>query len=41
MQRKTIKCIEGNITNLPYEDNTFDYIISIAVIHHLKTESER
>jgi ubiquinone/menaquinone biosynthesis C-methylase UbiE len=27
--------IEGEITDLPFEDKTFDYTICIAVIHHL------
>lgn len=33
--------IEGDIINPPYEDNTFDFIICIAVIHHLKHECDR
>ncbi len=30
--------ILANIKSLPYFDNTFDYIICIAVLHHLTTE---
>jgi ubiquinone/menaquinone biosynthesis C-methylase UbiE len=29
--------IEGDITDLPFEDRTFDYTICIAVIHHLSS----
>ena len=32
---------EGNILTLPYENNFFDSIICIAVIHHLKTRENR
>lgn len=30
----------ADIRNLPFNDSTFDYTISIAVIHHLETISE-
>ena len=40
-KERQLNVLESNILNLPFEDSTFDYIISIAVIHHLKTESER
>ncbi len=33
--------ILANIKSLPYFDNTFDYIICIAVLHHLTTEESR
>lgn len=31
----------GNILSIPFESNYFDNVISIAVIHHLKTKDER
>ena len=31
----------GNIISIPFESNYFDNVISIAVIHHLKTKDER
>ena len=33
--------IEGDITNIPIEDNSMDYTMSIAVIHHIKERSDR
>ena len=33
--------IVGNCINLPFESNTFDYAMSIAVIHHLSTSDRR
>ena len=33
--------IVGNCINLPFESNLFHYAMSIAVIHHLSTESRR
>lgn len=31
----------ADVSNIPYEDNSFDYIICIAVIHHLDSEEKR
>ena len=33
--------IVGNCINLPFETNSFNYAMSIAVIHHLSTETRR
>ena len=33
--------IVGNCINLPFKSNSFNYAMSIAVIHHLSTESRR
>ena len=32
---------EGSILEIPYPDNEFDFIMCIAVIHHLKNKTER
>ena len=31
----------GNIIDIPFEDNSFDNVICIAVLHHLDKESDR
>jgi len=38
---KNLNIIEGNILDIPFEDNSFDYTICIAVIHHLSTVEKR
>jgi len=38
---RKLDVIEGDMRELPYADNTFDFVISIAVIHHLQHEGER
>jgi ubiquinone/menaquinone biosynthesis C-methylase UbiE len=38
---KSLNVQEADIRILPYNDNTFDYVISIAVIHHLSNENDR
>ena len=40
-QQKNLNVILGDILNIPYKDNLFDYTISIAVIHHLSTAEKR
>ena len=40
-QTKNLNVIYGDILNIPYQDNIFDYTICIAVIHHLSTEEKR
>lgn len=40
-RNKKLDVEEADIRNLPYNDNSFDYVISIAVIHHLSKESDR
>uniref|UniRef100_A0A6C0DAI0 Methyltransferase type 11 domain-containing protein n=1 Tax=viral metagenome TaxID=1070528 RepID=A0A6C0DAI0_9ZZZZ len=38
---KGLNVTEGNITNLLFEDNKFDYIICIATYHHLDNDIDR
>ncbi len=40
-QEKNINAIVGDILNIPFQENTFDYTICIAVIHHLSTNEKR
>ena len=40
-QTKNLNVITGDILNIPYQDNVFDYTICIAVIHHLSTVEKR
>ena len=39
--QKNLNVISGDILNITFKDNTFDYTICIAVIHHLSTEEKR
>jgi len=41
VKKKGGKVILGNMTELPFEDNTFDYIICVAVYHHLNNNNDR
>jgi ubiquinone/menaquinone biosynthesis C-methylase UbiE len=38
---KGAECLVANNLYLPYKDNSIDYLLSIAVIHHLSTEERR
>ena len=38
---KGLKCELGDMCSLPYDDNSFDAIISIASFHHLSTQERR
>lgn len=40
-RNKNLDVEEADIRHLPFPDNSFDYVISIAVIHHLSKESDR
>lgn len=38
---KNLDVVLGDATNIPFRDNMFDCVLSIAVIHHLVTNSRR
>lgn len=38
---KNLQVISGDILNIPFKDNMFDFTICIAVIHHLSTNEKR
>ena len=38
---KGLNVIVGDILNIPYDNNSFNYTMSIAVIHHLSTNEKR
>lgn len=38
---KKLNVIYGDTLNIPFETDTFDYTLSIAVIHHLSTDEKR
>lgn len=40
-KEKLLNVKYADVRNIPFENNTFDYVISIAVIHHLSIESDR
>jgi len=40
-QQKCLNVLQSDITNLPFNDNTFDNIICIAVFHHLSNIERR
>jgi len=39
--KKNLNVVLGNILNIPYKNNTFNYTICIAVIHHLSNIDKR
>lgn len=39
--KRGIKVTHADMTNLPFDDNQFDYCICIAAIHHLSTSERR
>jgi SAM-dependent methyltransferase len=40
-KNKNLDVIEGNMTNLPFDDNTFDGLLSVASYHHLTNDIDR
>lgn len=41
VSKKGIPCVKCNAIDLPFEENTFDYVFSVAVIHHLSSDARR
>lgn len=40
-QQKKLDVIKGDILKIPFDDNLFDNVICIAVIHHLQEKTDR
>jgi ubiquinone/menaquinone biosynthesis C-methylase UbiE len=40
-KKKNLNVIQGDMLNLPYNNDEFDFIICIAVLHHLDTKDKR
>ena len=40
-QQKKLHAIQSNATSLPFSDNQFDYLICIAMFHHLLTKEDQ
>ena len=40
-QKNGLNVVNGDIQNIPFRDNIFNYTICIAVIHHLSTLKKR
>ena len=40
-KKKGLNVIEGNLLNIPFKDNYFDYTLCIAALHHLSTKDHR
>jgi ubiquinone/menaquinone biosynthesis C-methylase UbiE len=41
VQKKENEAIQINIKTLPFLNNTFDHVICVAVIHHIKDKSDQ
>lgn len=40
-KKNGVVCVKGNVLNIKCNDNTFDVLLSVAVIHHLSTHQRR
>lgn len=41
VQKKKNEAIQINVKTLPFRNNTFDHVICVAVIHHIKDKSDQ
>jgi tRNA (uracil-5-)-methyltransferase TRM9 len=40
-KKKNLDVIQGDMSSLPYENESFDFVMSIAVLHHLDSQEKR
>jgi tRNA (uracil-5-)-methyltransferase TRM9 len=40
-KKKNLNVVQGDMLKLPYKNEQFDFVMSIAVLHHLDTEEKR
>ncbi len=40
-KNKNLDVIQGDMINLPFENNTFDFVFSVASLHHLDSSEKR
>ena len=40
-KKKNLDVIQGDMSSLPYDNESFDFVMSIAVLHHLDSQEKR